>query len=725
MSGGSIISLEFPESDVAVLSLNDPNKGANVLSQSVMTDLSAQLDDLEQRDDLAGVVIRSTKPGAFIAGADLREFVANLGAPAEEIVDISRRGQDLLARLSQAPFVTVAAIDGACLGGGGEVAVWCDRRVVTDNPKTVLGFPEVKIGVFPGWGGIARLPRMIGLSNAVEMIAGGDGVPVAELVGMGLADDVVASKGGETIAERLLAAAIRMIRAEQKQKDFLADRQRWAAPIEMSDTEMAFLGATANAYIQQQTKGHYPAPLAALEVMLGSAGVDVATACKMESEGFAQLFGSPVNRALLNVFFLQDANKKQTGVSSDAKPAKVNTATVIGAGIMGQGIAAANVKRGVPVSLGDMNAEAVGRGVQGVLSEVSFNRQTKGPDAEKALQATPLINGTVSDAELTQADIVVEAIFENLEAKRALYERLEPQMPAHAVLCSNTSTIPITKLAAELQRPESFCGLHFFNPVRRMPLVEVIRGDKTSDATIATAVAYAKRIGKSPIVCNDGPGFIVNRILLPYMNEALLLLEEGASIKAVDRAAKKFGMPMGPIELYDTVGLDVAVHAGRVMVDAFPDRVEESGILPAMFEAKRLGQKNGRGFFDYDNPKKRNRGSESQETAAIIEKHRRDNQEFSTSQIIDRLILPMVVEAARILEDDVAHSAQDVDLALIYGIGFPPFQGGLLFWADQQGIDQIVEKLGAYADLGKRYQPPEMLSELASSGSTFYAASTT
>jgi 3-hydroxyacyl-CoA dehydrogenase/enoyl-CoA hydratase/3-hydroxybutyryl-CoA epimerase/3-hydroxyacyl-CoA dehydrogenase/enoyl-CoA hydratase/3-hydroxybutyryl-CoA epimerase/enoyl-CoA isomerase len=370
--------------------------------------------------------------------------------------------------------------------------------------------------------------------------------------------------------------------------------------------------------------------------------------------------------------------------------------------------------------LGDVAAEAVARGVQGVLSEASYNKQTKGPDVKRTLELAPLINGTVSDAELSKVDLVIEAVYENADVKRKLYERLEPLLPAHAILCSNTSTIPISDLAAGLIRPEQFCGLHFFNPVRMMPLVEVIRGRATSEETIATAVAYARRIGKSPVIVNDGPGFLVNRALLPYMNEALLLLEEGATIKQVDRAATSFGLPMGPITLYDTVGLDIALHAGEVMQAAFPDRVVPSTILPAMVEAGRIGKKAGRGFFDYGG-KKKDRGQDSLEAGSIIAAQRRGGKKFSTEELTDRLLLPMLLEATRILEDGVAADPRDVDLALIYGIGFPPFRGGLFFWADMLGAPAIMEKLKAYNSLGKRYQPTKLLKDVAKNNGKFYA----
>ncbi|MEM8946097.1 MAG: 3-hydroxyacyl-CoA dehydrogenase NAD-binding domain-containing protein [Planctomycetota bacterium] len=714
MPSHSILSLEFPIDDIGVISINDPNKGANVLSRSVLDELEQHLDTLDAHEGLAGLVIRSAKPGNFIAGADLREFVADIDQPSEAVIKVAQRGQSLFGRLSNSNYVTVAAIDGLCVGGGAELAIWCDRRVMARHATTSYAFPEVKLGLFPGWGGTVRTPRIVGLSNAVELVTGGEPIDAETAMAMGLAE--VAPP------ESLLDAAIAIVRSEQESKQYLNDRKRWAAPIKISETELGFLGATASAYIQGQTKGHYPAPLAALEVLLGGACMDAESACELEASEFVKLFGSTINRALLNVFFLTDRNKKPYAPATGAEsiqPLEINSATVLGAGIMGQGIAAANVKRKIPIALGDVSPESVARGVQGIISEVSFNRKTRGPDVERALAFTPLVNGTMSDAELAASDVVIEAIYENAEAKRELYARLEPQLGAQAILCSNTSTIPITELAKDLQHPERFCGLHFFNPVRKMPLVEVIRGEHTSEQTIATAVAYAKKIKKSPIVVNDGPGFLVNRVLLPYMNEALLLLEAGASIKAVDRAATKFGMPMGPITLYDTVGLDVAVHAGEVMKSAFPDRVVPSQILPAMLAADRKGKKNGRGFFDYVTDKKgRSKPQPSDAVDGIIQSVAQPTNE--AVDLTDRLFLPMLLEATRLIEDGIVAEVRDVDLGLIYGIGFPPFRGGLFCWADTIGSSAIVEKLKPYAELGERYQPTDMLLELATSDKKFY-----
>jgi 3-hydroxyacyl-CoA dehydrogenase/enoyl-CoA hydratase/3-hydroxybutyryl-CoA epimerase/3-hydroxyacyl-CoA dehydrogenase/enoyl-CoA hydratase/3-hydroxybutyryl-CoA epimerase/enoyl-CoA isomerase len=712
------MKLSFPEADVAVLTLDMPGKSANILSRGVLDELSGVLDQIETRADLAGLVIISGKPGIFIAGADLREFAASLDIAPSQTVEMCRRGQTLFQRLSRTPFVTVVAIDGICVGGGAELSVWCDRRIMSSSERTEFGFPEVKLGLFPGWGGTARTPRMVGVANAIEMITTGESITPEDALQMGLASDVVA-------ADELLAAAIRLVRDEQQHGGYRKDRERWRGAIDMSETELGFLGATASAVIQQQTKGQYPAPMAALEVILGATGADIDTACQMEADGMSQLFGSPINAALLNVFFLTDRNKKDKGVDREGvMPKSIKSAAVIGAGIMGAGIASANVKRELPVTLTDANHDQLARGVSSILEEVSFNKRTRQPDVARAIRYAPLLNATESDAELTDADLVIEAIVENADVKRQVYKRLEPKLKETAILASNTSTIPITKLAENLARPEQFCGIHFFNPVRKMKLVEVIRGAKTSDETVATAVAYAKQLGKSPIVVNDGPGFLVNRLLLPYMNEALELIAEGAEIKMIETVAKKFGMPMGPISLYDMVGLDTAFYAGRTMWEAYPDRIAASPILPALVKAGRLGQKSGLGFFSYQN--KRRRPEPDAQLSKYVDPYMKaQTRSFTPGEIHDRLFLPMLLEATRVLEEGIVRDVRDVDLGLIFGLGFPPFKGGLLFWADTLGAAKIIEMLKQFDSLGVRMQPTAMLKAMAAEGRKFYESGIT
>ncbi|HEV3418454.1 MAG TPA: 3-hydroxyacyl-CoA dehydrogenase NAD-binding domain-containing protein [Pirellulales bacterium] len=712
MATAPIIQLSFPEPDIAQLTLDDPSKGANVLSTPVLAEFAAHLDQLERRPGLAGLVIRSGKPGSFIAGADLREFVASLDAPKDQIVAMCHRGRRLFERLSKGSFVTVAAIDGVCLGGGAELSIWCDRRIMATDPKAQFGFPEVKLGLYPGWGGTARSSRIVGLANAVELVTSGESIDGRAAVLMGLATDVVP-------ADRIGAAAIALIRAEQTSKQYLEDRVRWRQPLEIDETELTFLGATASALIQQQTKGHYPAPVAALELMLEAAALDIESACTKEAEGMAELFGSPVNRALINVFFLGDRNKKDVGIArADVKPRPIKSVSVIGAGIMGRGIAAANLKRNIHVRITDAAAAALDAGVEQTLEEASFDRQTKRPDPKRAVHFASILHATTSDDELAASDLVIEAVVEIPDVKRAVFARLEPRLRPEAILATNTSTIPISQLAQKLTHPDRFCGIHFFNPVRKMPLVEVIRGERTSDETVATAVAYAKTVGKSPVVVNDGPGFLVNRLLFFYMLEALELLSAGAEIKAIERAAKNFGMPMGPLALYDVVGFDTAVLAGRVMYDAYPDRIVLSPIVGALMKAGRLGQKSGAGFFSYARDKER--GEPDPRVLEILAPYLRKQEKFTSEQLTSRLFLPMLLEATRVLQEGLVRDPRDVDLALIYGIGFPPFKGGLLFWADTLGVERILKMLDPLESLGPRMAPTGLLVEMGKTGRRFY-----
>lgn len=707
------IKLSFPEKDIAQLTFDLPDKGANILSHPVMEELANHLDTLSQRDDIVGVILDSAKPTIFIAGADINEFAASMEVDTKRTYEMSRWGQKLFGRLHENNWITVAAINGTCVGGGTELALGCDRRIVTTNEKTEVGLPEVKLGIYPGWGGTVRLSRLVGLGNAVKMITSGESVSPEKALELGFADDLVSP-------DALLPAAINLIREEQETKQYLADRKQRLKPITISDTELGFLGATASAYIQQQTKGQYPAPLAALETLLGGAMVDAQQALEIEAQGMANLFGTPVNAALINVFLLTDRNKKDSGVEGDGpKPRKLQSASVIGAGIMGSGIAAANIKRGLSVKLNDANPEALERGSKAVLNEVSYDKTTRSKNVERAIEFAGHLRTTTNGDELLDTDIIIEAVVENLELKRKIFSSLEEKLPEDTTLASNTSTLPITKLAENLKHPERFVGIHFFNPVRMMKLVEVIRGEKTSDETAATAVAYAKGLGKFPIVVNDGPGFLVNRLLFPYMNEATQLLQDGVDMKRIDRIAKKFGMPMGPIALYDMVGIDTSFYAGRTMYDAFPSRTLVSPILPALIKREMLGKKKGVGFFNYQN--KKGKPEVNADTVELIQKYVDvPDREITDTEIEHRLILPMLLEATRALTEGVVRDPRDVDLGLIFGIGFPPFKGGLLFWADTIGAKALVECLKPLEELGQRFVPTEMLLEMAKQDSKFY-----
>ncbi len=717
MTDASAVQLSFPQPDIALITFDDPEKGANILSRGVMDQFAAHLDTLSKRTDLVGLVVGSAKPGVFIAGADIREFVSATANTKAQTAATSNRGRELFQRIGQLPFPSVAAINGLCLGGGAELAVWCDRRLMTNDAKSQIGFPEVKLGIFPGWGGTARVPRIVGLGNAVELITSGESIGSLAAVRMGLITDVVP-------ADRLLESAIALVRAETKSGDYRKDRERWHGPIVMSPTEFAFLEATATAVIMQQTKGQYPAPMAALKLMLATSSLDATAASEREAAGVAELFGSPVSQALINVFFLTDRNKKDLGIDNrSVTPRSIKSVGVVGAGIMGSGIAAACLKRELMVSLADARPAALTAGVRTAIEEAAFDKATRGPTTERVLKLAPLMNEIVDEQEFSRCDLVIEAIVENEAIKREFHSRVEALLPATATLASNTSAISIGRLAEGLKRPENFCGIHFFNPVRKMALVEVIRAPQTSDETVATAVAFAKGLGKNPIVVNDGPGFLVNRLLSPYMNETLALLTQGIPIKAVDGAAKAFGMPMGPITLCDVVGLDTSLFAGRVMAEAYPDRFLSSPLMEALVKAGRLGQKSGAGFFVYRD--KSGRGDPDPAFDAILAPLITNPQTMDAETLTLRMFLPMVLEATRILQEKKVRDPRDVDLGLIFGVGFPPFKGGLLFWADTIGTPKIVELLKPFESLGERYRPTPLLLELAAAGRRFYDLNTT
>ncbi len=430
-------------------------------------------------------------------------------------------------------------------------------------------------------------------------------------------------------------------------------------------------------------------------------------------------FSFPVpDAALANVCHLTERNRRDNGIAGgDVAPREIASVGIIGAGIMGSGIAAANLKCGLPVVLVDAASEALASGVKGVMQEVSYDEKTQRHDPDRADRLRPLLTASSTADPLTACDLIVESVVENADLKRQIFARLEPRLRPQVVLASNTSSIPIGSLAVDLHRPDRFCGLHFFNPVGTKPLVEIIRGAKTSDRTIATVVAYAKRLGKMPIVVGDGPGFLVNRLLLPYMNEALQLIGEGADIEAIDEAAVSFGMALGPLAMYDVIGLDTAFYGGRTMWDAFPQRIVVSPILPALIKAGRLGCKSGAGFFSHG--QQHSTGADP-ELSQLIRPYIREHKTFTQDQLIARLFLPMLLEATRAMEDGIVRNVRDVDLGVIFALGFPAFRGGLLHWADTLGAARVVEMLQPLRSLGERCKPTPLLLEMAAHGRKFY-----
>jgi 3-hydroxyacyl-CoA dehydrogenase/enoyl-CoA hydratase/carnithine racemase len=691
-----------------------PDHRHNVLTRQVFADLAAALDELAQGPRPRGLILRSGRAGSFFAGADLDRLDALATLPAAEVERLCDAGKELFARLS-ADCPSVAVIDGACLGGGLELALACDLRVATTAPHTSLGLPEVKLGLLPGWGGTVRLPRLIGPGPAVELSASGEPVDGPAAVRLGLVDACVPPEVALESARRLLEIAAA--------GDLVARRRRaMAAPVSLDPAEQDFLAATAAAVMLGRTGGRYPAPPAILETILAGSAASAEEAARLESAAFARLAATPVAASLLRVFRIGERNRRDPGVgeSRQAEPRIIAAPGVVGAGIMGAGIAAASLRAGFATAVVDIRAGALAASVPGLLEEAAWNRLAKRSDPAAAVALAGRLQTATSLTALAGCDLVVESVLERTDLKQQVLAEIERAVAPDAIIATNTSTNPIAKLAEVLAEPARFCGMHFFNPVRRMVLVEVIRGPATSDATVAAVVAHAKRLGKCPVVVRDSPGFLVNRVLMPYLHEAVEMVREGVEPARIDRVARGFGMPMGPLELYDMIGLDTAFYAGLVLSAAYGDRIEASPLIPAFVKAGRLGRKTGAGFYRFQGtgPKARIIGSDA-ETARIVARYALPARETSDRTIADRLLLPMLLEALRVLDEGIVRDGRDVDLAVIHALGFPPFRGGLFAWADSLGTAEVMRRLEPLADLGVRMHPTERLLAIARSGGRF------
>jgi 3-hydroxyacyl-CoA dehydrogenase/enoyl-CoA hydratase/3-hydroxybutyryl-CoA epimerase/3-hydroxyacyl-CoA dehydrogenase/enoyl-CoA hydratase/3-hydroxybutyryl-CoA epimerase/enoyl-CoA isomerase len=712
MTAPSAVRLEILDGPIALATLDQPGSRANTLGQAVLADLEGLLAELRKRSDLVGLVFQSGKPGMFIAGADLKELGGARPDTAQSRKPV-QRGLDLFAGFEDLPYPTVAAIDGSCMGGGLELALAFDYRLASNNPKTELGLVETKIGLIPGWGGTQRLPRLIGPSPAAEMICAGEAAKAERARQIGLVFDVVST-------EKLRDEALALVRWAASDGGWKEARRRKKQPVGLSEEQAGFTFAVARGQVMMKTGGHYPAPLAALTAIEKGCNLPLEEGLKVETAQFVPLVGSPISRNLIGVFFMTQRLNKDTGTSKEGVRARpVQQVGVVGAGIMGAGIAGAHVRRGVPALMLDSVPTALEKGVAAITKSLQGRVEIGRMTPAEAAGALAKLSTSLTTQALADRDVVVEAIVENEQAKVKLYGEVEPLLPPGAILASNTSTISITRMAKSVRAPDRFAGLHFFNPVDRMQLVEVIRGEQTSDETTATLVALARRIGKTPIVVRDCPGFLVNRILFPYINESLLLLEEGVPPRQIDKAATVFGMPMGPVTLNDLVGLDTSLYAGRVINTAFADRAVATRILDELVAVGRLGQKTGAGFYSYAKGAK---GADDPALAAILAKCRREGgrADMDIEEIQDRLFLPMLTEATRVLAEGIVREPGDVDMGLILGIGFPPFRGGILRWADTQGIAKMMEKLKRYEHLGPRFGPTDLLRKLAAEGRSFY-----
>ncbi len=694
---------------LATLTFDAPGRAVNVFDRAVLEELEAVIQDLAGKGGEIGcLVLLSGKPKGFIAGADL-DLIAGVTDRAEAEAG-SRYGQRLFAGWEKLPFPTVAAIHGACMGGGTELALASTYRVASDDDRTRIGLPEVQLGILPGWGGCTRLPRLVSLPEALDVILAGKSVRARKAQKIGLIDALLPSAGflGQLRDYALERLDRRRPAPETGIKELLLSRNPVGRKLVFDQARKSVL---------DRTGGHYPAPLRALEAVRAGLEDGREAGFEAEARGVADLAVSGIAKNLIHVFRLNEAAKKAPGVAG-AAPREVREAAVLGAGAMGGGIAQLVAHEAdVPVRLKDIRPEALAAGMStaaGLFDKLVERRRLSRADAARKLA---LISPTLDYSGFGNADLVIEAIVEKLGVKQAVLAEVAAEVSAEATIATNTSALSIDAVARDVPRPERVAGMHFFNPVHKMPLVEVIDGPRTSDEALATVFAFAQRLGKVPVRVKDGPGFLVNRLLGFYSAEALWLLEEGYRIEDVDRAIHGWGMPMGPLALSDEVGNDVAIEVAHTLHAAFGDRLPLPAWIDRSIEAGRLGKKAGRGFYRWEEG--RRKGPDPEVYAELGLEPRID--EPDARYLVERCVLRMVDEAARCLDEGLIADAGQVDLAMIMGTGFPPFRGGVCRWADSYGPARAVATLERFAKaVGPRYEPGEALRVAASAGG-FYA----
>jgi 3-hydroxyacyl-CoA dehydrogenase/enoyl-CoA hydratase/3-hydroxybutyryl-CoA epimerase len=699
---------------IAVLTLDVPNAPVNTFARAVREEFAAAIDRLEQDENIRAAVVRSAKPDVWVAGADIEEILAiETSSQAEAL---SRDGHALLERLEKLRTPVVAAINGVCLGGGLEAALACAYRIATDTPKTAFGLPEVQLGLIPGAGGTQRLPRLVGLEAALDMILTGRNIRARKALQMGLVHELVHPAILDDIAmDRAKSLADGTLKRDAPSgphgaRHLLLDENR---------VGRALVLRQARERIVARTRGHYPAPLAALDVIATGYAQGTDRGYREEARLFGELAVSEVSRQLVFLFFATTALKKDPGVPEPAPaPAPIRKIGILGAGFMGAGIASIAAQQGTLIRLKDADPGRVGKGLA-AAREVLRDRLTKKQITRQQLDDyMSLIGGTVDYSGFRNVDLVIEAVFEDLGVKQAVLKETEGVTRPDAIFASNTSTIPIARLASVSLRPQRVIGMHFFSPVPKMPLLEVIVTPDTSREVTTTVVGYGKTLGKTVIVVNDAPGFFANRILAPYINEAGILLDEGLAIEAVDRALVEFGFPVGPITLIDEVGLDIAGKSGAIMLEAFGSRMAPSQSLTRVVAAGRTGRKGKKGFYTYDeNGKKRGVDPSVYELLPAGA----GRIEMPADEIQRRCVLAMVNEAARCLQEGILRCSRDGDVGAVFGIGFPPFRGGPFRYVDSLGAERVVRALeGLNTDRAPRFAPAQLLIEMAREGRRFY-----
>ncbi len=696
------------ERGVAVIWLDNRESPLNVLSSSFLESFDETLTAIEGAPEAEIVLICSAKERGFVAGANLDELEAL--RTADDAGQAARKGQLLFSRIADLPIPSIAAINGHCMGGGTEMALACDFRLAAKE-KANIALPEVKLGIFPGWGGSQRLPRLISLRNSLDMILTGNGYGAEKAYRCGLVDKVVPDDILNDYAAEFAEEIIRTGGGK-----YVAARKRKARGVMELITDKNLFGRffmllMAKKQVMKRTQGNYPAPLLAIKAMQRGLGKPLEKGLAIEARFFGEAVATPEHKNLLHLFRLNERPKKQTGVETDVDFEPHRNVGVIGAGVMGGAIAQLLAFRDYGVNLKDIDQSMLLRGLR--HSDSLFEnlvRKRKMTPREKRRNMEK-IHGTLGYDGFKRVNLAIEAVAEKMEIKKHVLRETEEYIAPKAVYATNTSALSVTELQSAAKHPERVCGMHFFNPVHKMPLVEVIKGKYTHDAAVAAVYDLAKRLGKVPIVVKDSPGFLVNRLLGIYLNEACLLAGEGYDFEWIDSLIQRFGMPMGPFRLIDEVGMDIAADVAATLGEAFKDRLKPSDLTIRMRNAKLLGKKGNKGFYIY---RKNGRKFPNPTAKAVIGKEgKRENR----NEAISRMMYLMVNEAARCLSEEVVPTAHDVDTGMVFGTGFAPFRGGLLKWADSVGPGRIALELKRLRDrLGDRFLPEPMLLEIP----TFY-----
>lgn len=702
MSENKSFQLTIDNDKIAWLSLDVTDESMNVLRADLIEDIEFLLTDFEANvEEITGLVIHSGKPDSFIAGADVKMLDACQSA--QEAETLAKRGQDVFNRLAKLKFPVVSAIHGVCLGGGFELALACDYRVCSNDDKTRLGLPEVQLGLLPGSGGTQRLPRLIGLLPSLDIILTGKQIRAKKALKLGMVDASVPQSILLDVAKRYAQKSKRKIKTGTKEK--LMSRNGLGR-------KMIFDQASKKT--NQKTRGNYPAADTILEVIKFGLEKGMSKGLAFEAEEFGKLVMSRESQALRSIFFATTEMKKENG--SAATPLDIAHVGVLGGGLMGAGISHVSVaKAKVPVRIKDVSND-------GVLNALNynyklFNKQRKRRIISHAqLQAKMLqLSGGVDFTSYNNTDLVIEAVFEDLDLKQKMVEDIEINAKPETIFATNTSSLPIHKIAEKAARPDKVIGLHYFSPAEKMPLVEVIPHDSTSDETISTVVDFARKQGKTPIVVKDKAGFYVNRILAPYMNEAAHVLMSGEPIEAIDNSLLDFGFPVGPITLLDEVGVDIGAKITPILVEELGQRFQGPDLFDVLLNDNRKGRKSGKGFYTYKGKKKEVDKSVYKLLSLVPE------AKLAQSDIALRCVFPMLNEAVRCLDEGIIRSARDGDIGAIFGIGFSPFLGGPFRYMDQFGLKSLVEKMNEFAQkYGDRFAPCEGLVNRASGGGSFY-----